>query len=187
MQKNSKISRLIVLIAAAITGIALLGYHLRPVDINSKATELEAYCRSKGYNADYGILVDYGRNSLQKRLFVYDFNNDKVVMSSLAGHGSGGNSTFFRADFSNAGGSHCSSLGHYRIGRERRMYNRPIMAFELDGLDRTNSNARPRGILIHAGVGPLSWGCISLPFTRYEQLSGILEGLPKNVIVWAYD
>ena len=160
---------------------------LRPVDIKSKAAELEAYCKTKGYNADYGILVDYERNSLQKRLFVYDFNNDKVVMSSLGGHGSGGNSTVFRADFSNACGSHCSSLGHYRIGRERRMYNRPIMAFELDGLDRTNSNARPRVILIHAGVGPLSWGCISLPFTRYAQLSGILEGLPKNVIVWAYD
>ena len=108
-------------------------------------------------------------------------------MRSLAGHGLGGNSTFFRADFSNACGSHCSSLGHYRIGRERRMYNRPIMAFELDGLDKSNSNARPRGILIHAGFGPLSWGCISLPFTRYAQLSGILEGLPKNVIVWAYD
>lgn len=133
---------------------------LRPVDIKSKAAELEAYCKTKGYNADYGILVDYERNSLQKRLFVYDFNNDKVVMSSL---------------------------GHYRIGRERRMYNRPILAFELDGLDRTNSNARPRGILIHTGVGPLSWGFISLPFTRYAQLSGILEGLPKNVIVWAYD
>lgn len=133
---------------------------LRPVDIKSKAAELEAYCKTKGYNADYGILVDYERNSLQKRLFVYDFNNDKIVMSSL---------------------------GHYRIGRERRMYNRPILAFELDGLDRTNSNARPRGILINAGVGPLSWGCISLPFTRYAQLSGILEGLPINVIVWAYD
>ena len=125
---------------------------LRPVDIKSKAAELEAYCKTKGYNADYGILVDYERNSLQKRLFVYDFNNDKVVMSSL---------------------------GHYRIGRERRMYNRPIMAFELDGLDRTNSNARPRGILIHTGVGPLSWGCISLPFTRYAQLSGILEDYQK--------
>ena len=72
------------------------------------------------------------------------------------------------------------------------VYNlRPVdiksKAFELDGLDKTNSNARPRGILIHAGVGPLSWGCISLPFTRYAQLSGILEELPKNVIVWAYD
>ena len=63
----------------------------------------------------------------------------------MAGHGSGGNSTVFRADF---------------------------------------SNARPRGILIHAGVGPLSWGCISLPFTRYAQLSGILEGLPKNNPDW---
>lgn len=187
MKKIFKISGLIALVAVVFAGTGLLIFNLRPADIKSKAAELEAYCEAKGYNADYGILVDYGRNSLQKRLFVYDFNNDKVVMSSLAGHGSGGNSTFFRADFSNEGGSHCSSLGHYKIGRERRMYKKPVMAYELDGLDKTNSNARPRGILIHAGVGPLSWGCISLPFTRYEQLSGILEGLPKNVIVWAYD
>ena len=100
MRKIFKISGLLALVAFAITAIALLVYNLRPVDIKSKAAELEAYCKTKGYNVDYGILVDYGRNSLQKRLFVYDFNNDKVVMSSLAGHGSGGNSTFFRADFS---------------------------------------------------------------------------------------
>lgn len=102
MKKIFKISGLLALVAFAISAIALSVYNLRPVDIKSKAAALEAYCKKKGYNADYGILVDYGRNSLQKRLFVYDFNNDKVVMSSLAGHGSGGNSTVFRADFSNA-------------------------------------------------------------------------------------
>ena len=32
--------------------------------------------------------------------------------------------------------SHCSSLGHYKIGRERKMYNYPVNAFELDGLDK---------------------------------------------------
>ena len=69
-----------ILATIAITAIALLVYNLRPVDIKSKAAELEAYCKTKGYNADYGILVDYGRKSLQNRLFVDDFNNYKVVM-----------------------------------------------------------------------------------------------------------
>ena len=186
MKKIFKISGLIALAAASIAVIGLLIYTLGPVDINARAAELEAYCETKGYNTDYGILVDYGRNSLQKRLFVYDFNKDKIVMSSLAGHGSGGESTFLSADFSNVSGSHCSSLGHYKIGRERKMVKRPVMAYELDGLDKTNNNARSRAILIHAGVGPLSWGCITLPFTRYAQLSNILEGLPQNVVVWAY-
>ena len=187
MKRIFKITGLIALAAASIAATGLLIYNLGPVDINAKAAELEAYCESQGYNTDYGILVDYGRNSLQRRLFVYDFNKDKIVMSSLAGHGSGGNSTLLRPDFSNAHGSHCTSLGHYRIGKHRHMYNRPaVPAIEVHGLDKTNSNALTRGILIHPAVGPLSWGCVTLPFTRYAQLSNILEGLPQNVVVWAY-
>ena len=187
MKRIFKISGLIALAAVAIAGIGLLIYHMQPVDLKAKAAELEAYCQANGYNTDYGILVDYGRNSIQKRLFVYDFNKDKIVMSSLAGHGSGGNSTLLRPDFSNTHGSHCTSLGHYRIGKHRHMYNRPaVPAIEVHGLDKTNSNALTRGILIHPAVGPLSWGCVTLPVTRYAQLSNILEGLPQNVVVWAY-
>lgn len=112
-----------------------------PADISSKAQELKAYCIDNGYNADYGILVDYSRHSFQKRLFVYDFNKGKVMLSSLCAHGSGGESTVFIGDFSNVSGSHCSSLGHYRVGRNRNMYRRPVPAFEVHGLDKSNSNA----------------------------------------------
>ena len=186
MKRTFKISCIIALAAFAIAAIGLL-INIRPADIKTKAAKLEAYCEAKGYNTDYGILVDYRRNSLQKRLFVYDFKKDKIVMSSLAGHGSGGNSILLRPDFSNAHGSHCTSLGHYRIGKHRHMYNRPaVPAIEVHGLDKTNSNALTRGILIHPAVGPLSWGCVRLPFTQYAQLSHILEGLPQNVVVWAY-
>ena len=161
--------------------------NIRPADISSKAQELKAYCIDNGYNADYGILVDFGRFSLQKRLYVYDFNKGKVIMNSLAGHGSGGNSSILRPDFSNAHGSHCSSLGHYRIVRERHMYNRPtVPAFELAGLDKTNSNALNRGILIHPAVGPLSWGCVTLPVVRYHQLSEFLK-TQRNLIMWVYE
>ena len=186
MKRTFKISCIIALAAFAIAAIGLL-INIRPADIKTKAAKLEAYCEAKGYNTDYGILVDYRRNSLQKRLFVYDFNKDKIVMSSLAGHGSGGESTFLDADFSNVSGSHCSSLGHYKIGSERKMYNHPICpAFELDGLDKSNSNARCRAILLHPSVGPLSWGCVTLPFIRYFQLSELLNSQQKSVIMWVY-
>lgn len=161
--------------------------NIRPVNLTGKAYELESYCRRNGYNANYGILVDYGRHSFQKRLFIYDFNNGKILMKSLCAHGDGGESTVFRGDFSNVYGSHCSSLGHYRIGRNRNMYRRPVPAFELHGLDSTNSNALSRGILIHPSAGPLTKGCIGLPVTKYYRVSEWLKTMPQNIILWAYD
>ena len=150
MRKLLKIITFLSAVIITFTCTAFLLCNLRPADIRDRADELEKYCVSNGYNTDYGILVDFGRCSLQKRLYVYDFKNDRIVMKSLAGHGSGGESTMLKADFSNAPGSHCSSLGHYKVGRHRHMYNRPaVPAVELAGLDQTNSNAMSRGILIH--------------------------------------
>ena len=181
---------IIAAVLTAIAGSTLLAVmlcNLKPVDLHEKADELKGFCVEHGYNTDYGVLVDFGRFSLQKRLYVYDFNKNDVVMMSLSGHGSGGNSTILRPDFSNAHGSHCSSLGHYKIGRHRHMYNRPVVpAFELVGLDKTNSNALARGILIHPSVGPLSWGCVTLPVVRYHQLSEFLK-TQTNMIMWVYE
>lgn len=186
MRKVLKIVVVIFFSIFTITAIGFLLCNLKPVDIRDKAQALKVYCQETGYNTNYGILVDYGRASLRKRLYVYDFNNDKVIMKSLSGHGSGGSSTFLNADFSNVHGSHCSSLGHYKIGRHRHMYNRPaVPAIELSGLDKTNSNAMSRGILLHPSVGPLSWGCITLPVFRYHQLSKLLK-TQQDMIMWAY-
>lgn len=161
--------------------------NIRPVDISYKAQELKAYCIDNGYNVDYGILVDYGRHSFQKRLFVYDFNKEKVILKSLCAHGSGGESTVFRGDFCNNPGSHCSSLGHYRVGRNRNMYRRPVPAFEVYGLDKSNSNALSRGILIHPTIGPLTLGCFGMPVFRYHELSDWLKTMPQDIVLWAYN
>lgn len=187
MKKFLKIIATVLIVLAGSSLLAVILCNLRPIDLREKAAELKAYCVEHGYNTDYGVLVDFGRFSLQKRLYVYDFNKNDVVMMSLSGHGSGGNSTILRPDFSNAHGSHCSSLGHYKIGRHRHMYNRPVVpAFELVGLDKTNSNALARGILIHPSVGPLSWGCVTLPVVRYHQLSEFLK-TQRNMIMWVYE
>ena len=163
-------------------------FNTYPLNLDSKIRELKEYCKQNGYNTDYAVLVDMGRMSIQKRLFVYDFNQDKILIKSFAGHGSGGNSTILRPDFNNDHGSHCTSLGHYKIGRHRHMYNKPaVPAIEVHGLDKTNSNALARGILIHPSVGPLSWGCVTLPLSRYLQISDFLSSLPQNVIMWVYN
>lgn len=188
MKKLFKITAMTFATFCIVLFVAFLVCNIKPIDIKAKADELKAYCARNGYDTDYAILVDLGRFSLQRRMFVYDFRQDKIVIRSLAGHGSGGGSTVLRADFSNVHGSHCSSLGHYKVGRNRMMYNHPsVPAFELIGLDKTNSNAHERGILIHPSAGPLSLGCVTLPFCRYYQLSELLMSRPGNVIMWVYE
>lgn len=166
--------------------LSILSFLSTPSDLNERATELKNYCYKNGYNTEYAILVDLGRPSLVKRLYLYDLKNEKVVMSTHAGHGSGGNSNILYADFSNVNGSHCSSLGHYKIGKERKMYTKPYMAFEVDGLDATNSNARSRSILIHPSILPLSYGCITLSPDNYDELSKHIHATSGNLIMWVY-
>ena len=40
-------------------GCIILISYITPVDIDKKIVELNSYCRMKGYNTYYGILVDY--------------------------------------------------------------------------------------------------------------------------------
>ena len=187
MQKVIKFLGISALSMICLLVSVLILCNIRPIDITTKAEELNAYCINNGYNADYGILVDYSRHSFQKRLFVYDFNNEKVILKSLCAHGSGGKSTVFRGDFSNNLGSHCSSLGHYRVGRNRNMYRRPVPAFEVHGLDSSNSNALSRGILIHPSASPLTWGCFGMPVFKYREISDWLKTMPQNIVLWAYE
>lgn len=161
--------------------------NITPVDVDKKIVELNSYCRTNGYNTNYGILVDFGKHTFKKRFFVVDLNNGDVLMKCLCSHGRGGESTIFRGEFSNVPGSYCSSLGHYKIGRERKMYKLPAMAFELDGLDKTNSNARSRAILLHKTFGPMSLGCVTIPLVRYNKVAKLLHSESGGVILWAYE
>jgi hypothetical protein len=167
--------------------IFLLVSNTKSPGFDDKVSELTSYCRSYGYNCSYGILVDYSRSILSRRLYLVDLKTGDVVIRSLCGHGYGGIGTILKGDLSNVPGSHCSSLGHYRIGKKRKMYTQDFMAFELDGLDSTNSNARSRSILLHESPWLLSYGCVTLLPGRFAKVAQILQSQPKNVIMWVYD
>lgn len=180
--------------------------HTTPRNLKAKAQELENYCRKHGYNTEVGILVDYGRHSGKVRFFVYDFRKKKVLLRSIAAQGWGK-----KGGFSNEKGSHCSSLGHYKIGRKRGMYSsKRRETYELDGLDASNSNARSRAILLHQVYLPpftlyplpiinglriggkrilpaFSDGCITLPCSKFDSASEILGKRTKPVIMWVYN
>jgi hypothetical protein len=59
----------------------------------------------------------------------------------------------FNKTYSNSAGSNCTSLGRYKIGKS---YTGQFgLAFRLYGLDKSNSNASSRFVVLHA------MGCIS--------------------------
>lgn len=121
---------------------------------------LKAYCHKQNLSGNYAIIVDFSKPSGKHRFFVCDLKNHTIIASSLCAHGVGKGSTQKQPVFSNEVGSNCSSLGHYKIVGKHRMNTTGLPSFKLIGLDKSNSNAERRGILIHSAklISMFRWG-----------------------------
>ena len=96
-----------------------------------------------------GILtvIDFNRPSIDERLFVIDINQRRLLYSGLVAHGSGSGENYPQS-FSNAQGSHQSSLGFYTTGDTYDGKNG--YSLKLLGMERgINDNAEARSIVIH--------------------------------------
>ena len=182
-----------------------------PKDLDERAEEALEYCKENGYNTDCCLLVDYGRHSGRVRFFLWDFEKEKPVLKCLCAHGYGKGSTARKPVFSNEPGSFCSSLGHYRVGKEKTMGKpKGRKALLLYGKDKTNSNALRRGILIHPvslpnfsiypllipvkvhkvlghKIRPKSEGCITIPFRKYSEVVETVKSSSKPLMLWVYE
>ena len=205
-----------ILLTAIFIGVQLLLLFLIignsiPRDLNERAKEALEYCNENGYSTEYCLLVDYGRYSGRVRFFLWDFEKEKPVLKSLCAHGYGKGSTARKPMFSNEIGSFCSSLGHYRVGKEKTMSKpKGRKALLLYGRDKTNSNALYRGILIHPvslpnfsiypllipvkvhkvfghKIRPKSEGCITIPFRKYSKVVETVESSSKPLMLWVYE
>jgi hypothetical protein len=93
-------------------------------------------------------IVDYSKSCNQKRFFVIDLAQKKVLYKSLVAHGRNSGATFAR-DFSNQHASMKSSLGFFVTGET--FNGQHGNSLRLDGVEANiNDNARDRGIIIHA-------------------------------------
>lgn len=205
MKKFLKIA--ILTISGVMLIVALSTFRPISVDENQVEKALE-YCKKNGYNTEFCILVDYSQSTWKKRMVIWDFNKQQTIYCCKCAHGNT-NPTATEAtieSFSNQSGSHKSSLGKYRIGRKRKinsadgqfdvsMFNIPC--YELHGLDKSNSNAYKRGILLHPSPGMSSWlplpilpfnsfGCFSVPMSSFEVISKYISGSSKPVLLIAY-
>lgn len=168
-----------------------------------KAAEALEYCKSKKFNTDFCILIDMSLHSGVKRFFVWDFTKDTISYSFLVGHGCCNNawsSDQSKEDptFSNVDGSHCSSLGKYKIGERAYTYWGVKTKYVLHGLESTNSNALSRYIVFHSWEAisdvevypngtPEGWGCPVISNNSFTTLDPILMAVKKPVLMWIYN
>lgn len=171
--------------------------------LQAKAEEALEFCKAENFNTDYAILIDMSIHSGKHRMFVYDFNNQKVERSALCAHGIGKgeqSSTETEPLFSNVEGSLLSSLGKYRVGIRSYSQWGINVHYKLHGLEPTNSNAFQRIIVLHSYTPvsaeeiypshmPLGWsqGC---PVTDDETMSYLdqkFQKTSKPVLLWIYN
>ena len=180
-------------------GVNLFERRFKEVDYET----LIGYCRKHRLSENYAIVVNFKKPSGLHRFFVCDLKKHTIVTSSLCTHGAGGGSTDKRPIFSNEIGSNCSSLGHFKIVGKHKMRTSGLPSFKLIGLDKSNSNAERRGILIHSaklismfrwGMYPfylpmdkrISSGCFAVDIDMMGTIEGILKKGRSPILVYAF-
>jgi hypothetical protein len=161
----------------------------------SRANEIDNYATDKGYSTKYCFLIDMSIPSGLNRFFVYDLENNSVAYSGLVAHGCCNETFISHPKFSNSPESGCSSLGKYKVGAfYMGKYGK---SYRLYGLDKSNSNALSRGVVIHGydcvpdkEIYPMvlcnSLGCPMVSYTFFDRLSRIIERSDKPIVLWIY-
>lgn len=138
--------------------IAEAGALYEAMDLESYGLPKEAFeCAFRGYKslleqgrvarADVLTVADFTKSSREKRLYILDVDDQKVIMQTYVAHGrnSGGE---YATSFSNKLESHKSSLGFYVT--KNTYFGGHGLSLVLDGLERgINDNAEARKIVVH--------------------------------------
>lgn len=130
-------------------------------------------------------IIDFSKPSSQKRLFVIDLTNCKVLFNTYVAHGMQSGKEF-ASRFSNKPESNKSSLGFYEtlgtyIGGNG-------YSLKLQGVEKgINDNANKRAIVIHGaeyvdesfirsqGYIGRSWGCPALPERLHKAIIDVIK------------
>lgn len=166
-----------------------------PVSLNQRLEDAKTFAEENGYATNYCFLVDLSIKSGKNRFFVYDLETNSIVMSGLVAHGSCNTQYLSQVKFSNATDCGCSSSGRYKVGSSYK--GEWGKSFRLYGLDKSNSNAFKRAIVLHAHnevpdeeiyprVLVNSYGCPMVSPSFFKELSQIIEESDKPILLWIY-
>lgn len=132
--------------------------------VTKRANELLAFCKREGYNTSIALFVDLSLHSGRNRFVVWDFEQEKPLLICPVSHGSGSQKPHKRSAYartSNEDGSHLSSQGRALVAE--RYEGRYGIAYRLDGLDDSNSNLRPRCVVLHGWEHTTSFPIYPIP------------------------
>lgn len=172
----------------------------KPV-LKHKIDSAAIYVKEHGLNDELAILINYHLHSGLKRGYLINLKKNLAFDSFTVSHGCGNlpwGKTLSKDQpvFSNESGSHCSSLGHYRMGSKGRSDWGTGVKYLMHGLDKSNNRAFERFIVLHGwesiseqevhpeGV-PEGWGCPAVSNKTMQTLDSLLTR-HKEVLLWAY-
>lgn len=191
----------LLLIAALI--FAIVKVTQRPsvdtADMGELSVEAETYALTHGLSTKYCFFVNYGVPSGTPRFYVWDFAKHDVIATARCMHGSGMANTASQPVFSNNVNSNCSSLGRFEVLRNEHG-SRLKHSFRMKGLDKENSNAYRRGLLIHSSRWvdqhkhkkyiplhrPSCQGCVTISTKGMKYVESLVNGEPKNILLWSF-
>lgn len=138
-------------------------------------------------------VIDYSRPSTERRMWVFDLAQGRLLYREYVAHGRGSGDNMATA-FSNVDGSHQSSLGLFETSETYVGGNG--YSLRMDGLEPgVNDNARARAIVIHGAsyVNPAlaltqgrlgrSYGC---PALRPQVAHELIDTLKGGQLLFAY-
>lgn len=130
-------------------------------------------------------ICDLSQSSRNKRLYVLDLDQKKVLVNTYVAHGRNSGQEFART-FSNNPSSHKSSLGFYIT--QGTYYGNNGLSLKIRGMERGfNDRAGGRNIVVHGSqyVGPdfldmnqfcgRSYGCPAVPADESETIIDLIK------------
>jgi len=147
------------------------------------------------HNLTIVTIVDFSQSSNQKRLYVIDLENKKLLFNTYVAHGRKTGEEYAKT-FSNCGGSYQSSLGFY-VTQQTVIGSHTGFALTLNGVEKGfNDNACKRAIIMHGadyvsesfikknGRLGRSLGCPALP---PELNKPIIEAIKGGTCLFLYN
>ena len=147
------------------------------------------------YNNKIAFFIDMKIPSGKNRFFIYYLKNHKIIDKGLVANGSGSETGILgKLKFSNIDNSLSTSLGRYSIGYS--YIGKFGKAYKLYGLDKTNSNAYDRNIVLHKYFDvPYdeqenyicnSYGCPMVNEKFYNRIEKIIDNSKTKIILNIY-
>lgn len=185
---NSSRTPVIKRISDSIYDLISLGQYGLEKDVFFNAYKGFEYLQSKGLLQKTNVLTicDYSQSSRNKRLYVIDVINSRLLFNTYVSHGKNSGEEF-ATSFSNLFNSNKSSLGFLVTGQPYK--GRAGLSLQLNGMEPgINDRVKMRSIVLHGsrfvtasvsgarGAISRSYGCPAVPYGIHFRIIDSIRG-----------